>query len=343
MLYARQPTDEEHRELERMVRQEVGRVSQRARLVLLSARGKRVPELANLFELSRATVRFWLHRFDAFGPVGLYDQERSGRPRKVTSEVQDMLQWMIQADPAQEGYPATLWTVAMLTVALAERMQTTFSISALRQALHTMGLSWGRPRLGMPDKVDPEKAPKQWRMAYAIVTASPETVVLYVDESRLHLLPLVRAMWHWVGQQVRIPTPGTNVTRALFGALNIHSGQWTYLVRERMRKEDFIVFLEHLLLVYADVPIILIVDNYSSHTAHLVRDWLAGQTRLQLYYLPKYCSHLNPVEAIWLRLKGKIAGDRLHGSIQCLLQTVDNFFAQMSPERALTWAAVENV
>jgi hypothetical protein len=65
---------------------------------------------------------------------------------------------------------------------------------------------------------------------------------LYVDESRVQLLPLLRAMWHWVGQQIRIPTPGTNVSRALFGALHLRSGQWTYLVRERLRKEDFVAF-----------------------------------------------------------------------------------------------------
>jgi len=31
-------------------------------------------------------------------------------------------------------------------------------------------------------------------------------------------------MWHWVGQQVRVPTPGTNKTHALFGALDIRTG-----------------------------------------------------------------------------------------------------------------------
>ena len=130
-------------------------------------------------------------------------------------------------------------------------------------------------------------------------------------------------------------------TRTLFGALNIGSGQWTYLVREHMYKEDFVAFLEHLLSVYATGPIILIVDNYSSHTAGLVKDWLAAQSRLQLFYLPKYCSHLNPVENIWLRLKGQIAANRLHGSLQRLLDGVAGFFRDMTPELALIWAAAE--
>ena len=106
-----------------------------------------------------------------------------------------------------------------------------------------------------------------------------------------------------------------------------------------MRQDDFIAFLEHLLVVYPNVPIILIVDNYSSHTARSVRDWLATQDRLRLVFLPKYCSHLNPVEGIWLRLKGRIAANRLYCSMQVLLQAVDTFFGDMSPECALAWAA----
>ena len=39
MLYVRELAIEEHKELHRMVRQEVGRVSQRAQMVLLSSRG----------------------------------------------------------------------------------------------------------------------------------------------------------------------------------------------------------------------------------------------------------------------------------------------------------------
>ena len=81
------------------------------------------------------------------------------------------------------------------------------------------------------------------------------------------------------------------------------------------------------------------MDNFSSHTAHLVQEWLKQHPRLQLCYLPKYCSHLNPVESIWLRLKDKIAANRLYGSMQLLLKTVETFFNEMTPEQALIWAA----
>jgi transposase len=338
MIYVRPLTEAEHHELQRMTRQEIGRVSQRAQMILLSAQQRTVPEIARLFETSRATVRFWIRRFEARGPSGLYDEERSGRPRRATAAVQDRVVQLIQADPQQAGYLATFWTVAMLVLALVQQ-GVTLSQSSVRSTLQALGLRWGRPRLGMPQKQDPEKAQKQWAIVQAVIAAGPEAAILYADESRVQLLPLLRMMWHWVGQQIRVPTPGTNASRALFGALNIRTGQWSYLIREHLYKEDFIVFLEQLLTVYPSGPIILVVDNYSSHTAGVIGQWLVEHPRLQLFYLPKYCSHLNPVEAIWLRLKGQIAANRLYGSMQFLLDCVTAFFEAMTPEQALRWAA----
>lgn len=154
-------------------------------------------------------------------------------------------------------------------------------------------------------------------------------------------LPLWRALWHWAGCQVRVPTPGTNQTRTLLGALQIYTGHWLYLVREHNAAGDFVAFLEQVLLAYPTGPIVLIVDTYSSHTARLVQDWLreAEHARLRLCFLPTYCSHLNPVETIWRQLKGRLAADRLYASMPLLLDTVVAFFRQMTPEQALTWAA----
>lgn len=343
MIYVRPVTDDEHAELKRMTRQELGRISQRAQMILLSAQRRTVPDIATIFRISRATVRFWICQFEAAGPAGLYDQARSGRPRKVTSAVEATLLHLLERDPMQvdRTYLATFWTTAMLVLVLTTQLHLHVCRNTLRNGLQRLKLRWRRPRLAMPRKTDPAKARKQWEIVEAVIRAGPGAAVVYADESRVQTLPLLRAMWQWVGQQIRIPTPGSNTTRALFGALNIRTGAWHYQVRKRMKKEDFIAFLEYLLSVYPTQLIILIVDNYSSHTAHDVADWLTSHPRLQLHFLPKYCSHLNPVEPIWLQMKGQIAANRLYGSIKLVLQAVDTFFARMTPAQALTWAAAE--
>ncbi len=343
MILVRPLTDGEQTELKRMTRQEIGRVSQRAQMILLSAQRRSVPEIATICAVSRATVRFWIRQFEAAGPRGLYDDPRSGRPRKLNADGERTLVRLLSHDPQQinQSYLATFWTTAMLVLALSCQLSISVCGSTVRNTLQRLKLRWRRPRLTMPNKTDPEKARKQWAIAAAVISAGPEAVVLYADESRVQTLPLLRAMWQWLGQQIRVPTPGSNTSRAIFGALNIRTGQWNYLVRKRMQTEDFIAFLEYLLTVYPSQVIILIVDNYSSHTAHDGVAFLAAHPRLQLHFLPKYCSHLNPVEPIWLRLKGQIAANRLYGSIKLVLQAVDRFFTHMTPAQALTWAGAE--
>ena len=105
MIYVRQPTEAERAELKRMTRQEVGRVSQRAQMVLLSAQRRTVPEIAALFETSRATVRLWLRRFDTAGPAGLRDEPRSGRPGAMTTQAEAALVRWLNQDPSASMLP----------------------------------------------------------------------------------------------------------------------------------------------------------------------------------------------------------------------------------------------
>lgn len=85
MIYVRALNSEEFEELRLMSRREIGRVSRRAQMVLLSARRWKVPRIASLFEVSPVTVRSWIRKFETEGPKGLYDTSRSGRPRKRAS------------------------------------------------------------------------------------------------------------------------------------------------------------------------------------------------------------------------------------------------------------------
>src|SRR3954469_22715936 len=77
------PLSDEHRQmLEQVRRRAVGRVSQRAHMVLLSSRGYTVEQIAEIFGVGEDVVRTWLHRYERRGPRGLDDRPRPGRPPK---------------------------------------------------------------------------------------------------------------------------------------------------------------------------------------------------------------------------------------------------------------------
>src|SRR5258706_4036742 len=110
MIYVRPLTNDEQSELKRMTRQEIGRISQRAQMILLSAHRRSVPEIATIFTVSRATVRFWIRQFEAGGPAALSDDPRSGRPRKLTPEPDSTFVQLLKHQPPQvhPNYLSTL-------------------------------------------------------------------------------------------------------------------------------------------------------------------------------------------------------------------------------------------
>ena len=82
MLYARQLTPKEHDKLRCMTQQKIGRVGHRAHMVLLSSQRRPVPEIAAIFEVCQATVRYWIHRFNAAGLAGLQTGLARERPTR---------------------------------------------------------------------------------------------------------------------------------------------------------------------------------------------------------------------------------------------------------------------
>ena len=70
MRYVRRVEEEECQELERMTKQEVGRVAMRANMILLSSQGYTIPEIVGIHKTTNITVYKWFDRFDEQDPAG---------------------------------------------------------------------------------------------------------------------------------------------------------------------------------------------------------------------------------------------------------------------------------
>jgi transposase len=324
--------DDQRQALERLRRRAVGRVSQRAHMILLRARGYSVPQIAAIFEVGEDVVRTWLHRYQRAGPAGLDDRPRPGRPPRDRLARQ-IVDTQASNPPGNNGLVQGFWTAGLLAAFLATRFGLVLSAWTVRRYLHGAGWRWARPRLAPAThapagqrKVDPEAPLKLKRLARALT--SPATL-LFLDECELQLLPVIRARW-MKGARLRVPTPGQNAKRAVFGALNAHTGQLHHLIRSRKRAVDFVAFLEQLAQAYPVGAVVLVLDNVVTHDAKLVRQWLAqpAHARFQVLWLPKYSAHEhNPIERVWGLLKDAVAANRLHGSIDALVAEAERFLA----------------
>jgi transposase len=332
MIRIRPLTDEQRQTLERVRRRAVGRVSQRAHMVLLSARGYTVEQIAEIFGVGEDVVRDWLHRYERAGPLGLDDRPRPGRPPRDRL-ARHIVDAQASNPPCNNGLVQGCWTAGLLAAFLATRFRLVLSTASVRRYLHQAGWRWARPRLAPAThapagqrKEDPAAPLKLALLAQAVASAA---TLLYLDECDLHLLPVIRACW-MKGPRRRIPTPGQNAKRALFGALDARTGRVHHLVRPHKRAAQFVDFLDALALAYPTGEVFLALDNVITHDAKLVRAWRARpeHARFRFLWLPKYSAHEhNPIERIWGLMKDAVAANRLHGSIDRLAEEADRFFA----------------
>src|SRR3954452_23020782 len=262
-------SDEQRQTLERVRRRAVGRVSQRAHMVLLSARGYTVEQIAEIFGVGEDVVRQWLHRYEREGPLGLDDRPRPGRPPKDRL-ARHIVDTQASNPPCNNGLVQGCWTAGLLAAFLAARFRVALSTASVRRYLHQAGWRWARPRLAPAThaprgqrKEDPAAPLKLALLAQAVASAA---TLLYLDECDLQLLPVIRACW-MKGPRLRVPTPGQNAKRALFGAFNARTGQLHHLVRPRKRAAQFVEFLETLAAAHPTGDVVLALDNVITHDA----------------------------------------------------------------------------
>jgi hypothetical protein len=248
--------------------------------------------------------------------------------------IDNVLEAQIAQAPNVSGYVQSVWTVALMVLHLAGRFKMAMSVSTVRRALHRIHWTWKRPKLAPAKRVDPDRAAKETRMAEVFQNPDPQAHIVAVDECDCHMLAIVRSMWQRVGKtgQKRLPTPGKNQRRGIFGALNVRTGQWHYCLRDRKCTADFIVLLGMLLAAYQVGTIYVLADNCSIHCSQALGKWLAVNPRIQMLYLPTYSGHLlNPVEKVWWQLKRYISANRNFRSLDELDTAIRSCLDQFMP------------
>ena len=122
----------------------------RAQALLWLAEGADVAEVAELLQVSRQTIYNWLSRFQERAGLDLrarlLDAPRPGRPRAASGIIDELVAAVIDGDPRQLGYHATVWTAPLLCRYLRDHHGIEVSDRTVRRAIDRLGIRWKRPR-----------------------------------------------------------------------------------------------------------------------------------------------------------------------------------------------------
>lgn len=162
-LQARVLTADEQHQLRRLSQSRTAAVRdvERARMILQSRQGERVPAIARTLDLCEPTVRVWIKRFNAQGMAGLADAPHRGRPATYTQEQVGLVVATALTDPQQLGQAFACWTFERLAIYLRETRGLAMSRSRIHEVLQREGLRWRTQETWFGKRLDPDFAQKR--------------------------------------------------------------------------------------------------------------------------------------------------------------------------------------
>src|SRR6516165_7467873 len=100
MRYVRALTDEQRAFLSTTMKEDASfRARTRAHSLLLSTQGVAIQDIAETYQVDRATVSAWIKKWEHHGPASLHDKPRSGRPSKLTPDEQVLAKQYLKEEP----------------------------------------------------------------------------------------------------------------------------------------------------------------------------------------------------------------------------------------------------
>jgi transposase len=288
-------TQSERETLEARVRSRSLRADdvRRARLVLMLADGVSYTAIQAALGCNAVYVSRWKKRFEAERLAGLFARNAGSRAEVLTPA----LEARILARTAKKPTDGTThWSTRRLAM-------------AMKLSNHMLvARAWKRANL------------KPHRIARYMASNDPDFESKAADVIGLYVNPPQHAAVFCVDEKTAIQaldrldpvlpfSPGRlerhgfeyyrHGTLSLYAALNTRTGQVIGKTAQRHTSEEFVAFLEQVVVSQpAGTEIHIVADNLSAHKTRRVAAFLDARPNVHLHYTPTYSSWLNQVE-IW--------------------------------------------
>lgn len=129
-----------------ILRSEEARYDHRLHGVLLVSHGMSCYEVGALFGHAPTTIEGWVRSFGARGFSGLQDQERPGRPPRLTPDQLARVNQALRQSPRDFGYAQNLWDGKLLSHHLAQAERVALGARQCQRLFHQLEFRLRKPR-----------------------------------------------------------------------------------------------------------------------------------------------------------------------------------------------------
>jgi transposase len=304
-VFVRELSEAEGQRLQRLTRRSKDPVRlRRATIVMASAQGQSVPDIAAMFATSDGYVRRVVHEFNEDGFGALDPKWSSGPPVRIDAATREEICRIARCQPCDLGLPFTVWSLSKLVdYLLQQRVVERVSTETVRQTLKDNHITWQATKTWKTSN-DPQFRQKKNAILDLYDHPPTEGRVVCVDEfGPLNLMPRPGRGWFPSQRPSRLRATYHRYggVRHMFGALDLATGQMFYRFRDRKRWQEFLDFLRQLRRRFTG-KLYVVCDNFSPHQKTEVTDWCADND-VELVFTPSNASWLNWIESEFAALR----------------------------------------
>ena len=297
-------------------------------MVLLSAQGMDVGQIAKVAFTSPDRVRAVLHNFNDDGFDSLVPKYSGGRPPTFTLPERREIKKIALSRPVDHDLPFSTWSLTKLAEFLvAEGVVDDISHEGLRVLLREEGVSFQVIKTWKQSN-DPDFEAKKNRVLHLYEIADGKvkpkkgdpSVVICMDEfGPLNLLPRPGKQWAPMAvkggastteprrRRRRATYTRKKGVRHLLAAYDLNQDKIYGHIKMKKDRTTFLEFCRYLRTLYPPhIRIAIVMDNFSPHLSTKkdtrVGDW-AKANNVELAYVPTNASWLNRIEAQFQALR----------------------------------------
>lgn len=120
-IFVRKLKPKELEQLKELLHTNDLRLYKRAKVIDLSNKGLKAPEIAEYVDLHLNKVRKWIRRFNQEGLAGLLPRYSPGRPVEISSKARAKIIGLLKTKPTTLGLSLTSWNLRELAQIIQER------------------------------------------------------------------------------------------------------------------------------------------------------------------------------------------------------------------------------
>jgi transposase len=286
--------------------------------LLLLDKGFSCVEVGEILLLDDDTIRKYRSQYLIQGAESMLADKNKGTSSRLNECQINELEEHLEENTYSSTKGIIVW--------IKECFGITYTTNGINSLLKRLGFVYKKPVL-TPCKADVRKQEEFIEQYKELKNGLEENDQIYFMDG-VHPQHNSIASYGWIkrGKTKQLKTNNGRKRTNINGALNLKTKEVLYVEDERINSQTMIALLQLILENQKEGKIHIILDNARYYHSQLVKDFLAGNKRICLHFLPPYSPNLNIIERLWHILKKMVVYNKFYLKFQDFSKAVNDFF-----------------